>query len=112
MALFGAPEILPSRQRDSIMELAGVRGFDGEFEKSLYVKGIEGKELAVGSAAATALEAARVQQQVSKTRSEYWAEVHAVGMGEKGVFVVLDYYAKSAEDLIKSGTALSGRGLH
>src|SRR4051812_21344283 len=112
MAVFGRPEFIPLKQRDSLMELAGVRGFDGEFEKSLYVKGIEGQDVAPGSASAMALEAARVQQKVTKANSEYWAEVHAVGMGEKGVFVAVDYYAKTAEDLIKSGAAPSGRGLH
>src|SRR5438105_13350836 len=108
MAVFGRPEFIPIKQRDSILELAGVRGFDGEFEKSLYVKGIAGKDVAPGSTAANALEAARVQQQVSQARSEDWAEVHAVEMSENGVFVVLDHYKKTAEDLIKSGAPLSG----
>src|SRR6185436_14726790 len=112
MAIFGRPEFIPIKQRDSILELAGVRGFGGEFEKSLYVKGVEGKDVAPGSAGAMALEAARVQQKVTKAKSEYWAEVHAVGMGEKGVFVAIDHYAKTAEDLIKSGAAPSGRALH
>jgi hypothetical protein len=112
MAIFGRPEFIPVAQRDSIMELAGVRGFGGEFEKSLYVKGVEGKEVATGSAGALTLDAARVQQQVSRARPDYWAEVHAIGMGEKGVFVAVDYYPKSAEELVKAGTALSGRALY
>src|SRR3954466_1651829 len=103
MAIFGRPEFIPVQQRDSILELAGVRGFGGEFEKSLYVKGVEGKEMAAGSAGAMALESARVQQQVSRARPEHWATVHAVGMGEKGVFVAVDHYPKTLEDLIKSG---------
>jgi hypothetical protein len=45
MAIFGRPEFLPVQQRDSIYELAGVRGFGGEFEKSLYVKGWRGRRL-------------------------------------------------------------------
>ncbi|HEV8290310.1 MAG TPA: hypothetical protein VGP94_00235, partial [Tepidisphaeraceae bacterium] len=112
MAIFGRSEFLPVQQRDSILELAGVRGFDGEFEKSLYVKAVEGKNVAPGSAGAMMLEGARLQQQVSQSRSEYWAQVHALGMGEKGVFVVVDYDAKTAEDLIKAGPPLSGRGLY
>src|SRR3954452_18210161 len=106
MAVFGRPEFIPVQQRDSILELAGVRGFDGEFERWLYVKGVEGKEVAAGSAGAMALEAARLQQQVSRARPEHWAEVHAVGMGQQGVFVAVDHYAKTAEDLIKAGAPL------
>src|SRR6266568_386641 len=112
MAIFGRPEFLPVKQRDSILELAGVRGFGGEFEKSLYVKGVEGKNVAPGSAGAMLIESARVQQQVARARPGNWATVHAVGTGEKGAFAVVDYYAKTAEDLIKSGTALSGRRLY
>src|SRR4051812_5831487 len=110
MAIFGRPEFLPVQQRDSILELAAVRGFDGEFEKSLYVKGVEGKDVAPLSAGAILIDAARVQQQVGRARPEHWAAVHALGMGPKGAFAVVDYYSKTAEDLIKSGTALSGRG--
>jgi hypothetical protein len=112
MAIFGRPEFVPIQQRDSIYELAGVRGFDGEFEKSVFVKGVEGKQVAPGSAGAMVLESARAQQQVSRARPENWAEVHAVGMGDKGVFVVVDHYAKTAEDLIRSGATMSGRGLY
>src|SRR5881394_376656 len=99
MAIFGRPEFLPVQQRDSILELAGVRGFDGEFEKSLYVKGIEGKDVAPGSAGAMLIESARVQKQVARARPEHWAEVHAVGMGPKVAFAVVDHFAKTADDL-------------
>src|SRR4051812_38183127 len=112
MAIFGRPEFLPIQQRDSILELAGVRGFGGEFEKSLYVKAVEGKEVAAGSAGTLLLESARAQQHVAKARPDHWAEVHAVGMGDKGVFAVIDYYPKSADDLIKSGAPLTGVGLY
>ena len=111
MAIFGRPEFLPVQQRDSILELAGVRGFDGEFEKSLYVKAIDGKDVGASSAGAMLIDSARAQQQVARARPGHWAEVYAAGMGEKGAFVVVDYYPKTAEDLIKSGSALSGRGL-
>src|SRR5437764_12266873 len=109
MAIFGRPEFLPVQQRDSILELAGVRGFDGEFEKSLYVKGIEGKDVAPGSGGAMLIDAARVQQQVGGARPEHWAAVHALGMGPTGAFVGVDYYPKTAEGWIKAGTRLSGR---
>jgi len=112
MAIFGRPEFLPVKQRDSILELAGVRGFGGEFEKSLYVKGVEGKDLAPLSAGELLIDSARMQQVVAKSRPEHWAEVHGVGMGEKGAFSVVDYYSKSAAQLIKTGTDLSGRGLY
>src|SRR6266850_3079065 len=98
MAIFGRPEFLPVQQRDSILELAGVRGFDGEFEKSLYVKGIEGKDVALLSEGAMLIDAARVQQQVARERPDYWATVHALGMGPKGAFAVVDYYPKTAGD--------------
>ena len=62
MAIFGRPEFLPQQQRDSIFELAGVRGFDGEFEKSIFIKGIEAKELAPNSGATLMLESARVDE--------------------------------------------------
>src|SRR3954468_16927040 len=108
MAVFGRPEFLPVQQRDSILELAGVRGFDGEFEKSLYVKAVEGKEVAAGSAGGLMLESARAKQQIPRARRDHWAEVHAVGTGDKGVFAVVDYYPKTARDLIESATPLTG----
>src|SRR5947207_15073240 len=86
MAIFGRPEFLPQQQRDSIYELAGVRGFDGEFEKSIFIKGMEAKELAPQSAATSMLESGRVQQQIAKARPAHWAMVHAMGFGPKGAF--------------------------
>ena len=71
MAIFGRPEFLPVKQRDSILELAGVRGFGGEFEKSLYVKGVEGKDVAPLSAAANLEKGAG--RQASPLRPIRWA---------------------------------------
>jgi hypothetical protein len=56
------------------------------------------------------LEAARVQQQVARAR-RYWADGACGGNGREGRVCVVDHYPKTAEDLIKSGTPLSGRGL-
>ncbi len=111
MAIFGRPEFLPQQQRDSIYELAGVRGFDGEFEKSFFVKGIETRDMAPLSAGTLMLEVARIQQQVSRARPGHWAEVHALGFGKKGPFVVVDHYPRTAADLIKSATPLTSRAL-
>src|SRR5439155_26677602 len=102
MAIFGRPEFLPQQQRDSIYELAGVRGFDGEFEKSIFIKGIEARELTANSRATLMLESARVQQQVARARGEHWAMVHAMGFATRGACVVVDYYPRSVADWIKS----------
>ncbi|HEV8604613.1 MAG TPA: SUMF1/EgtB/PvdO family nonheme iron enzyme [Tepidisphaeraceae bacterium] len=112
MAIFGRPEFLPQQHRDSIHELAGVRGFDGEFEKSFFVKGTEARDVAPGSPAALLLEVAKIQQQVSRARPAHWAEVHALGLGEKGPFVVVDHYPRTAADLIKAATPLTSRALY
>jgi hypothetical protein len=111
MAIFGRTEFLPPKQRDSLYELAGVRGFDGEFEKSIYIKGVETRDLAPGSPAAAFLESARLQQQIAKMRPAHWAMVHATGFAEKGAFVVVDHYPQTAADVAKLGLR-SDRALH
>jgi len=92
--------------------LAGVRGFDGEFEKSIFIKGIDAKELTPNSGATLMLESARVQQQIARARPEHWAMVHAMGFATRGAVCRCRLLSKVGGGFDSLGRTLNWKSLH
>src|SRR5687767_902870 len=98
MAIMGRLNVLRASDRQKLEELSGVRAFDGELERSYFIRAPEHAPDVHG--AAMYIDAARLQQRLADHGARHWAAVQFTAIGERGPYVVVTYFPHSVRSIL------------